>query len=237
MAASKIDWQQLPLFSELTPHDLQTFEKLICLKKCPAHTALLNTACRSKNVYVIIRGRVKIYIEEKSGITVTLGFRKSGELIGEIGAIDNLHPSANVTAVETCDLLVIQSDDFVRCLRTMPQLSFNVLQVLTQRIRLATSHICALSTMNTRCRVARLLMSLATFGEHSVLDETLSFDSESVAELPRRLTQEDIADMVGSSRVQVNRVLMQLKREGILRGKVGQGFVISDVNSLRLLCD
>lgn len=245
------EWKRLALFKGLTAVDLQTVESSVRLKNCAPGTVLLTTQRNSDFLYVLLSGRVKVYVEAGQDFFVTLAFRYPGELLGEISAIDGDKPSANVVTDEACSVLVMEKEHFLHCLQTMPPLGFNVARVLARRVRLATTHIGTLSTMDTRCRVARQLVALAVWSEpvgsepaRSKVIGNESMGQESTAErriaqgvLPLRLTQQDLAEMVGCSRAQVNRAIVHFRNEGLIVQQSDKTWVILDQFSLNGYCE
>lgn len=239
------EWKQLALFKGLTAADLQTVESSVRLKNYAPGTVLLATQRNSDFLYVLLAGRVKVYIEAGQDFFVTLAFRYPGELLGEISAIDGDKPSANVVTDEACSVLVIRKEHFIHFLQTMPAFSFNVAQVLARRVRLATTHIETLSTMDTRCRVARQLVALATWSEpvgsqgagNKSAGPGNAAHHRAQGVLPLRLTQQDLAEMVGCSRAQVNRAIVHFKDKGLIARQTDKTWLILDQFALASYCD
>ena len=82
----------------------------------------------------------------------------------------------------------------------MPALSYNLLRIVARRLRLATAQIQALATLDLHGRVARQILALA--------EECGSTGQNGTMTIPLRLTQSDLAEMVGASRVRVNEVIV-----------------------------
>jgi CRP/FNR family cyclic AMP-dependent transcriptional regulator len=97
---------------------------------------------------------------------------------------------------------------FAACLETMPRLTLNLAQTLASRRRLASAQIQALATQDVGGRVARQLLAFAdAYGRETEPGAIL---------IPLRLTQSDLASLVGASRVRVNQVLAQFQRRHYL---------------------
>ena len=226
--------KNLPLFENLAIADKQIIQRKSSLKQFEIGTYLLQRQKLGAVVYVLVEGCVKIHLEGCNGFGVTLAFRKSSELLGEIGAIDGNHPSAHVLVIEPCTALVMKKQDFVHWMQSMPYFAFNVSQVLVGRIRFATEQINILSTMDSKSRVARQLLALTKWNH----DETTGFHSQSKIQgaLPHKVTQQVLAEMVGCSRAQVNRDLMQFIREGLLGKCRDKKLIVLDREALKKYC-
>jgi CRP-like cAMP-binding protein len=107
-------------------------------------------------------------------------------------------------------VLWVDRATFGSWLQTVPELNANLLRLLARRLRLAGIQILTLSTLDLYGRVARQLLSLA-----AQCGEPLKEDGDAVL-IPLRLTQSDLAAMVGATRARVNAVLMHYKRHGII---------------------
>ena len=154
-------------------------------------------------VYLIRSGTVKISIVQADGVEVILGLQGPGELVGEMGAIDRQGRSANVVTLEGCPVLWIERDAFISFLHAMPPLTFNVLRLLSRRLRMANGQLVAMAALDVYGRVARQVLVFAQEYGESV---------GGAVRIPLRLTQGDLAGLVGASRVQVNKVIVSYKR-------------------------
>ena len=124
--------------------------------------------------------------------------------------LDRQARSATVTALEPCSVLWADRATFGAWLQTVPELNANLLRLLARRLRLASIQILTLSTLDLHGRVARQLLSLA-----AECGEPLHDGGDAVL-IPLRLTQSDLAAMVGATRARVNAVLMYYKRHGVI---------------------
>jgi CRP/FNR family cyclic AMP-dependent transcriptional regulator len=194
----------LPLFEGLAPAQLAQLNDLLHRRTVPAGTPLMLAEQPGEVAYLILSGTVKIHVEQANGMDVILGIRGRGEIVGEMSLVDRQGRSASVVTLEDCTLLWLDRPSFETCLHTMPVLSANLVRMLARRLRLATAQIQALAALDLHGRVARALLSLAEeYGEPAPGGGTL---------IPLRLTQGDLAGLVGASRVRVNEAMVAYKR-------------------------
>jgi CRP/FNR family cyclic AMP-dependent transcriptional regulator len=112
--------------------------------------------------------------------------------------------SATTVALEETQLVWIDRASFWACLQTMPRLGLNLSRILSARLRMANAQIQSLSTLDVYGRVARQLLAFArAYGTTAANGDIL---------IPIRLTQSDLAELIGASRVRVNQVIVVYKR-------------------------
>jgi CRP/FNR family cyclic AMP-dependent transcriptional regulator len=155
-------------------------------------------------VYIILEGTVKIHVEQLDGTDVILAILGPGDTVGEMSLVDSAGRSANVVTLEECSLLWMERAAFQECLQIMPAVTYNLVGILSNRLRLANEQIQALATLDIYGRVARQILAFAQQYGQPVANEDLL--------IPIRLTQSDLADMVGASRERVNQVMVAYKR-------------------------
>jgi CRP/FNR family cyclic AMP-dependent transcriptional regulator len=136
-----------------------------------------------------------------------------------------------VLTLEQSNVVWLSRDFFRECLRTMPSMSYNLVRILSRRLRLADAHIQSLAALDVYGRVARQLLSFAQeYGERGV-----GTNSEDIL-IPIRLTQNDLADLVGASRVRVNQVLGHYKEKKYISTTPTHRFVVHDTEALLQRC-
>jgi CRP/FNR family cyclic AMP-dependent transcriptional regulator len=193
----------LPLCAGLAEEQVSALALQLHQRAIPAGVTLIMAEQPGEVVYLILSGTVKVSIEQADGTEVILGLHGPGELVGEMSAIDQQGRSANIVTLERCGMLWLDRAAFTVCLQTMPLLAFNVLRLLSRRLRVANDQIVALGSLDVYGRVARQILSFALeYGERTA----------GGLRIPLRLTQSDLACMVGASRVRVNEVIVAYKR-------------------------
>jgi CRP/FNR family cyclic AMP-dependent transcriptional regulator len=180
--------------------------------------------------YVIRSGMVKVVVEQADGTALILAILGPGDVIGSLTIGDCLGGGRSIVSLDETMLLWIDSEVFERCLRTMPTLSANLANVLARRVRLANERIEALAGMDVRTRVVRHLLLLAReYGEPTAMG------GQDCVRIPLRLTQNDIALLVGASRVRVNHALSELRRRECVESHDNHQLWIPDLAALEKL--
>jgi CRP/FNR family transcriptional regulator, cyclic AMP receptor protein len=201
------------LFSGLTAEQLARVGQHAHRKLFPAGTNIMTVEQPGEVVYIILSGTVKIHIEQADGRDVTLSILGRGDTVGEMSMIDSSGRSASAVTLEESLLLWMDKAAFQECLRDVPQISQNLVRVLAGRVRLANELIQALATLDVYGRVARQLLAFAEKYGEAAGDEV---------RIPIRLTQGDIAELVGASRKRVNQVMVAFKGQNLIAENDGK---------------
>lgn len=195
------------LFEDVIETDLVQLNELLHKKTFPAGTNIITVAERGELVFILLDGTVKIYVDQIDGSEVILAFLGPGDTFGEMSMVGSAGRSANVVTLEQCTCLAMDRATFHRCVKSIKELSYNLVRLMNRRLRLANEQIQALSTLDVRGRVARQLLAFSQqYG-----DET-----DQGIRIPLRLTQTDVASLVGASRERVNQVIVDFKESGFI---------------------
>lgn len=213
-------WQNTPLFQDLTSDELAKISRILHFKSLPAEVNLIMAEQPAEVVFIIVKGSIKIQVEQPDGSYVILALMGPGEVVGEMSLLDQGHRSATVITMEPTMVGWINRTNFCLYLQTMPRLTLNLSHILSHRLRLANEKAKALATQDVYGRVARQLLAFA----HQYCGPN---PSEPVL-IPFRLTQTDLAGLTGATRPRVNQALMRLRQ---------QRFIELDHNYRILVCN
>jgi CRP/FNR family cyclic AMP-dependent transcriptional regulator len=198
----------LELFQGLSASELVQINGLLRSQAVPAGAHFITAEQPGEVVYVLLAGTVKIYVTRADGREVILAFLGPGDTVGEMSLVDSAGRSANVVTTEPSRLLAMDRAAFQGCLRTITPLANNLVKLLAHRLRFANEQIQALCTLDVSGRVARQILALA--------DRYGSRETGGEVRIPIRLTQSDLAEIVGASRERVNQVIVELKTQGVI---------------------
>jgi len=166
------------------------------IRSFPAHAILINEGDSTESLYILLSGRVKVYAGDDSGREVILHELGPGEYLGEL-SLDGEKRSVSVKTLEPTTCCVVQGADLREFLAEHPDFAVHMTRKLIRMVRRLTSQVKSLALQDVYGRVVRVLMELSEpDGERRVVRA--------------KLTQQDIADRVGSSREMVNRIMKEL---------------------------
>jgi CRP/FNR family transcriptional regulator, cyclic AMP receptor protein len=215
--------RRIPLFRDLDADTLSMLAGLAQLRQCVAGQKIVQQEVPADAVYVIVKGRASISVAARDGRVLTLRDIGATEIIGEVSLLDGGLPSATVTAVTNLELIVIDRQSFLNLVEERPKIAVALLPVLASRLRRLTAWTDDLAGLPLSARIAKCLLGLlAAHGQEL---------GPSRSRIGRRLSQEDLASMVGATRESMNKHLARLEREGIL-AKEGGYLVIVDLPRL-----
>ncbi len=154
-------------------------------------------------VVVIVEGRVKVVVHGLDGTETLLSVRGPGAIVGELAGIDDSPRLATALALDPVTALVIPAPDFHEFVERHPSAAVALLRVLVGRLREADRRRAEFGALDVTRRVAQLLADLAAEGEDG---------GDHVV----RLSQHELAGMIGASRESVARALTALRAEQVV---------------------
>ena len=195
--------KNVPLFSRLAESDLAILSSHAVTKKFLKNTIIINEGDETDSLYVILSGKVKAFLSDEHGKEIILATEGQGEYFGEIALLDEAPRSASVMTLEPSSFLIISKSDFRDCVAKNPDIAINLISELTHRIRMLTGNVKGLALRDVYGRVVETLLNLAK-------------EKDGRLTITDKLTQQDLASMVGASREMVNRILRDLTTGGYI---------------------
>jgi CRP/FNR family cyclic AMP-dependent transcriptional regulator len=196
--------KQIPLFSGLSDQELEHVEASATAKTYGKGTIIINEGDAGSSMFLLMQGKVKVYVSDAVGKEYVLAVLGPGEYVGELALLDDEPRTASVETEEQSTFLVIQKEDFLRLLHDHPSIQFKLLLNLARRSRSLTEAVKNLALKDVYSRV-RLLF------------EDLAVEREGMLMIEEPMTQQAIADRVGSSREMVARIMKELVFGGYVR--------------------
>lgn len=197
--------KRVPMFNGLGDDSLAQVANITTEKIYSKKSIVFHEGDYGDTLYVIKSGRIKIAKVAIDGREKTLCILQPGDFFGEMAIFDNLPRSATAEALDNdVHLFAISKGDFERLVHEYPSISLRIMKDLTRRIRQINQQVEDLAFKDVHGRVASTLFSLLV-NEEKIRGQKL----ESL-----RMTHQDLANMVGSSRETVTRALNRLQTEG-----------------------
>ena len=206
----------IPLFSSVSDEDLEAIASLLIERRFPNNKTIVEEGLPGDYMYVILEGRVKVTILSGDGREKILGMLGEGEFFGEMALLDRAPRVGSCKTLSETRILALARNDFLSVLRRSPDLAMAVIQELTRRLRQVDEQASALSFQRVEERTKGILLRLAK--QASAQGQPERYETPS-------LTHQQIADMIGTSRETVTRVVKGLKNEGWL-AQDGKKYVV-----------
>lgn len=216
-------FRKIPLFSSLKDEELEAIARVSVLKNCPKDTMLLIADEEGDSLFIIRNGRVKVVSFSESGKEVIFCILSEGDFFGDMSLLDGKPRSASVITIEDSSVYILRRTDFNNIIEKHPNIALKLLKELTSRLRKADSRIESLALLNVSGRVAGLLLQLA--------EESGKKTPEGLV-IHSRPTHQDLANMVGTTRETVTRILKQLESRNYI-SLSGKNVTILDPERLK----
>jgi len=218
--------KKIPFLSALSAKHLQEVYRLA--EEVSVHTRQSLFAKRqdSDAMYIVLSGRIKIFTNSASKKRKTFAYLTEGEFFGEMSLLEGTTRSAAASAVEPSRLLMIRKKDFQRLLASDPKLALYLLQTVCERLRRANEEIEGLLFRNILGRVAKAMLELGRRSGEAHGTALILKD---------RYTQQELADVVGTTREPLTRALSTLRRAGLVAQHEGR-YTIPAPEKLAGLC-
>jgi len=178
------------------------------VRRYPPNAVLINEGDTADSLFILLSGRVKVYSTSPNGKEVVITTHGAGEYFGEL-ALDGGVRSASVMTMEQTVCSVVTGATLREFIEAHPEFALHLIRKLIGRVRQATDSVKSLALQDVYGRVVHLLDELS-----------IAFEGKRI--VAERLTQQDIAERVGSSREMVSRIFKDLTAGGYISVAAGR---------------
>jgi CRP/FNR family transcriptional regulator len=212
---SAIDLERTELFRALSPERLARVKPKLVERSFARQQVLYVEGAPAERLWVVRRGRVRLYKGSRRGQLLTLDALGPGEVFGAVSALELPTYPSSAQALETGSAWVLPREAFLRLLESEPPLALEVLRVVGRRLRDAENRLRSAAQDPAPARLAQALLHSARAGE-------------------ARVTRRVLAEAAGTTVETAIRVLRRFEREGWVRGEVGLIHVLDEPALRRL---
>jgi CRP/FNR family cyclic AMP-dependent transcriptional regulator len=210
----KCAFREQRLFCDLSREALLKLQNIKATSVYPKGALLCLEGQPPRGIFVLCTGRAKLTTTSAEGKSIILRIAEPGEVLGLTAVVSNSAYEATIETLEPSQANFISQADFVRFVEEYPDVGLKVAKQLTHNCKCAYGEIRSIGLSNSVPeKIAKLVLRWA--------ETPLNSPRKSPHEVPIRvtLTQEEIAQFVGTSRETVSRVLSDFRRKGWLRIK------------------
>ena len=209
------------IFSTLKEEDFRKISEVIVTRKYKKGQILFFEGDVEDKLYIVNKGKIKVYRYNKEGREQILYILSDGEFIGDMSLLKKGKFQFNAEALEDTYICTIAKDDFDRIITENPEITLKVLEVLHDRLMDLENLIQNLSTKDVEVRIASMLKSFAK--DYGVKDE-----QGIIIDLP--LNREEMANYIGVTRETISRKLTALQDEDIIELVGNKKLIIKDLD-------
>ena len=210
----------------LSADDLDALRKRCAWRRFSVGQQIVGHQDDTHDVCFVVSGHVRVIIYSLSGKEVTFRDIASGEIFGELAAIDGERRSASVIALSDTLIASITASEFWDVLRTYPLVWETTLKRLTGYVRDLSERVFEFSTLAVKNRIHAELLRLAQD----------YMRGENWAQISPAPTHADIASRVSTHREAVTRELSELSHAGLVE-RVSGTLIVRDVRQLQKMVD
>jgi CRP/FNR family transcriptional regulator, cyclic AMP receptor protein len=202
----------ISLFARLKPDERAGLARLLQPRAYRAGQTIFMQGDPGHGLYLIDQGRVKIMVTSPAGKGLLINTLGPGDFFGELALLDGEPRSADAVARDACRLLLLRRADFLAFVESRPAVAIQLLAVVSRRLRHTTQQMQDVAFSDVPTRLARVLLALAA-AHGQPAGEGVSIN--------RRITQSELAEMIGATRESANKWLKAYERQGLLQRQRG----------------
>jgi CRP/FNR family transcriptional regulator len=212
------------IFCDLPARALQSFENIKFTTAYPPDAVLFVEGQMPRGIFMLCKGSVKLSINSPGGRTMIVKLAEPGEVLGMSATISGKPYEVTAETIDPCQVNFVKRDDFLRFLKDDVEVCFRVAEQLGEKYHNACREVRSLGLSHSAAeKLATLLLEWSAKNGEAVKPEP---------RLKIRLTHEEIAQMIGTSRETVTRLFADMKKQQIVEAK-GSTLVIRNAAALR----
>jgi len=199
--------KNIPVFATLEDKVLSEIAKLGSKKNFNKDSVILFQNQSDSALIIVLSGKLRLTKMSNEGNEVTLDILKESEFWGDTAIMDGKPPSVNIVAEENSEVYIITRTDLMNLFKSKPEYSIAVLNDLTKQLRASSLKIKSLSLKAAEGKVASVLIQLVD--EYGIV-------KEGAIEIERLPTQQELANMAGTSRETISRTIHSFSKKGLI---------------------
>ena len=199
--------RNVSLFESLDQQELEALSDVTFTRTFSKDNVIILAEEEGDTLFILKNGQVKVSIVSEEGREVILSLLGPGSVFGELSLLDGKPRSANVVATEETDLLMLRRADFLQLIYKTPQIATALLAELATRMRKTDRQIEGLALLDVTSRISDTLLQLAT---------EQGAETAGGVTIESRPTHQELANMSGTTRETVSRVLKRLEGQGYI---------------------
>jgi CRP-like cAMP-binding protein len=200
--------RELELFSGLSEADIEAIGHATTMTHCRPGQVILSPDDPPDRIHILKKGKVRVYRVTPDGKQLTLDIYDKGTILGDMRLLgQDRVPEAYADAIDAAVICTITPDELRRLVERYPIIGVNIITFLSRRLLEAERELEAMAYQRVGQRLARKLIDLAQrFGVETVRGTLIQ----------ARLTQQELAEMIGTTRETLAHTLADFRRRELL---------------------
>ena len=198
--------RRVPLFSTLSDDEFDKLSHIFIVRVYRRNQIIFLEEETGNYMYLVLSGKVKVAKSSASGKETLLAIHRPGDFFGEMSLLDGQTSPATVSAIEDSKIISVSAADFHKYLLHNQKVLLQIINVLCARLR----QVWQTQSMSSSTADVRIRMGIHQLAQkHGIRDAHGTI-------IDLKITHQELAEMVGTSRETVTRVLAQLRKKGIV---------------------
>jgi CRP/FNR family cyclic AMP-dependent transcriptional regulator len=198
--------RRVPLFSTLSDDEFDKLSHIFIVRVYRRNQIIFLEEETGNYMYLVLSGKVKVAKSSASGKETLLAIHRPGDFFGEMSLLDGQTSPATVSAIEDSKIISVSAADFHKYLLHNEKVLLQIINVLCARLR----QVWQTQSMSSSTADVRIRMGIHQLAQkHGIRDAHGTI-------IDLKITHQELAEMVGTSRETVTRVLAQLRKKGIV---------------------
>jgi CRP-like cAMP-binding protein len=200
--------RELELFAGLADRDIEAIGHATTMTHCRPGQVILSPEDPPDRIHILKKGKVRVYRVTPDGKQLTLDIYDKGTILGDMGLLgQDRMPEAYAETIDAAVICTITPDELRRLIERYPIIGVNIISYLSARLREAERELEAMAYQRVGQRLARKLIDLGQrFGVETVRGTLIQ----------ARLTQQELAEMIGTTRETLAHTVSDFRRRGLL---------------------
>ncbi|ERM91626.1 Crp/Fnr family transcriptional regulator [Caldanaerobacter subterraneus] len=215
--------RKIPYFSELEDEKLEKLHNIATLKPVKKGCIIFTEGQKGEAIYFVKTGKIKISKISSVGKEYTIKIMEEGDVFGESTLFIGGEYPATAEAIEDSEILELRNKDIEDLILKDTQIALSIIKILAKRLKYIAVVIENLALRDSVGRTASILLTFAR-------ERGISTKEGILVEID--LKRQELANLAGTSRENITRILSQMDRDGII--KLGKDkILIKDLEELR----
>ncbi len=215
--------KKVPIFSQLKEEDLEKILSITNMKQYKKGSVIFMEGDKGEAFYFIKSGKIKISKSSKDGKELILNIYGENHVFAEVTIFNDISYPATAEVLEDATVGVIRNGDLEKLIKYNAEMGLNLIKILSKRLFNAQMKLKQLALNDTYSRTADTLIRLS---------QNLAMERNGQIEFNLELSRQELANMIGTARETVSRVLSRFKKEGSIN-IIGKKIVIKDIEKLK----
>ncbi|MFU0783228.1 MAG: Transcriptional regulator, Crp/Fnr family [Thermoanaerobacterium thermosaccharolyticum] len=216
--------QVVHIFKDLNEEELKAISSMTKEGFYAKGNIIINEGDRIDNIYIIHKGKIKVYKINLDGKEQILYILKDGDTFGENSIFKEQKATFYAEAMDDVKLCLLSREDFIRIISRNPEIALKIMNYLLERLQNIESLVKDITTEDVKTRLLSMILRLA--------DKEGIKNSDGI-KLKFYLSREDIANLLGTTRETISRKLHELEDDGMIKFLSNKEILLKDIEKFK----